>query len=154
MMFELLLKVMEACLRDTDAEYAIARCQFILLGDTAFEISSLQPSVQHTCTNHTVPYGTALLGWRCPRHFVPGYDHAVPLGRNSFRAETLIKLFPVATTQLSLGSRPIRLRSRYSDRLRAPLKPGAKAKYLNPARLTRRLGGTMLFTLTHSLTRL
>src|ERR1700719_1865726 len=34
----------------------------------------------HTCTNHTVPYGTALLGWRCPRHFVPGYDHAVPLG--------------------------------------------------------------------------
>jgi hypothetical protein len=23
----------------------------------------------HTCANHTVPYGTALLGWRCPRHF-------------------------------------------------------------------------------------
>src|ERR1700675_1512303 len=29
------------------------------------------------CTNHTVPYGTALLGWRCPRHFVPGYDRTV-----------------------------------------------------------------------------
>ena len=27
--------------------------------------------------NHTVPYGTALLGWRCPRHFVPGYDRTV-----------------------------------------------------------------------------
>ena len=34
----------------------------------------------HTCTNHTVPYGTALLGWRCPRHFVPGYDRTVPPG--------------------------------------------------------------------------
>ena len=37
--------------------------------------------------NHTVPYGTALLGWRCPRHFVPGYDQAVPLGRNYLRTE-------------------------------------------------------------------
>ena len=26
------------------------------------------------------PYGTALLGWRCPRHFVPGYDRTVPPG--------------------------------------------------------------------------
>src|ERR1700674_1335382 len=34
----------------------------------------------HTCTNHTVPYGTALLGWRCARHFVPGYDRTVPPG--------------------------------------------------------------------------
>jgi hypothetical protein len=34
----------------------------------------------HTCTNHTVPYGTALLGGTCPRHFVPGYDRAVPPG--------------------------------------------------------------------------
>ena len=34
----------------------------------------------HTCANHTVPYGTALLGWRCPRHFVPGYDRTVPPG--------------------------------------------------------------------------
>jgi len=32
------------CLRDTDAEYAIARCQFILLSDTALEISSLKSS--------------------------------------------------------------------------------------------------------------
>jgi hypothetical protein len=30
---------------------------------------------------HTVPYGTGLLGWRCPRHFVPGYDHTVPPGQ-------------------------------------------------------------------------
>ena len=28
----------------------------------------------------------------CSRHFVPGYDHAVPPGRNTFRAEALIKL--------------------------------------------------------------
>jgi len=34
----------------------------------------------HTRANHTVPYGTALLRWRCPRHFVPGYDRTVPPG--------------------------------------------------------------------------
>jgi hypothetical protein len=45
----------------------------------------------HTCANHTVPYGTALLGWRFPRHFVPGYDRCCPDGtrlqtfRNSIR---------------------------------------------------------------------
>ena len=33
------------------------------------------------------------LGGRFPRHFVPGYDHAVPLGLNYIlRAEALIKL--------------------------------------------------------------
>src|SRR5580693_6233901 len=36
----------------------------------------------HNCANHTVPYGTALLGWRCPRHFVPGYDRTVPPGHS------------------------------------------------------------------------
>ncbi len=51
-----------------------------------------------TRTNHTVPYGTDLLGWRSPRHFVPGYDHAVPPGRNTFRAECLIKLAPMGFT--------------------------------------------------------
>jgi len=34
----------------------------------------------HTATDHTVPYGTALWGWRCPRHFVPGYGRIVPPG--------------------------------------------------------------------------
>jgi hypothetical protein len=34
----------------------------------------------HTGANHTVPYGTDLLRWRCPRHFVPGYDRTVPPG--------------------------------------------------------------------------
>src|ERR1700675_2045437 len=34
----------------------------------------------HTCANYTVPYGTALLGWRFSRHFVPGYDRTVPPG--------------------------------------------------------------------------
>src|SRR6202011_3354730 len=59
----------------------------------------------HTCTNHTVPYGTALLGWRSPRHFVPGYDHAVPLGRNTFRAEALTKL-ALMLNKLGSLSRP------------------------------------------------
>jgi hypothetical protein len=59
-------------------------------------------------------------------------------------------LFPNTTAQIP----PIRLRSRYSNRLRAPLKPDAKAKYLDPARTTRRLGGTILITLTHSSIRL
>ena len=65
----------------------------ILLSDTAFEFSSLQSSNRSAHPrNHTVAYGTAILGWRYPRHFAPGYDRAVPLGRNTFRAEALIKL--------------------------------------------------------------
>jgi hypothetical protein len=65
----------------------------------------------HSCKNQTVPYGTALwigdvpgtscqatiapslrdkaralrdgsLDWRCPRHFVPGYDRTVPPGQS------------------------------------------------------------------------
>jgi hypothetical protein len=34
--------------------------------------------------NHTVPYGTVLLGWGCSRHFVPGYDQIVPPGLSCF----------------------------------------------------------------------
>jgi hypothetical protein len=34
----------------------------------------------YTDTDHTVPYGTALLGWRFRRHFVPGYNRTVPPG--------------------------------------------------------------------------
>jgi hypothetical protein len=30
--------------------------------------------------HQTVPYGTALLRGRCPRHFVPGYDRTIPPG--------------------------------------------------------------------------
>jgi hypothetical protein len=54
MMFEFLLDVTDRFLnlRDTNAECAIA------LG------ARLHGSYR--------PYGTALLGWRCPRHFVPG----------------------------------------------------------------------------------
>jgi hypothetical protein len=53
MMFEVLLDIMDRFLnlRDTNAECAIA----------------LLPS-------------KVLLGWRCPRHFVPGYDRMVPPG--------------------------------------------------------------------------
>jgi hypothetical protein len=28
-------------------------------------------------------------GWRCPRHFVPGYDRTVPLGQNHSHIEGL-----------------------------------------------------------------
>src|ERR1700719_2693815 len=31
--------------------------------------------------DHTVPYETVPLGWRCPRHFVPGYDRTVSPGQ-------------------------------------------------------------------------
>jgi hypothetical protein len=34
----------------------------------------------HTDTDQTVPYGTALWGWHCPRHFMPGYGRTVPPG--------------------------------------------------------------------------
>ena len=45
-----------------------------------------------TCANHTVPYGTALLGWGCPRHFVPGYDRTVPPGHFATGFSWLAKL--------------------------------------------------------------
>ncbi len=35
----------------------------------------------HTFKNQTVPYGTVSWGWRCSRHFVPGYDRTVPPGQ-------------------------------------------------------------------------
>jgi hypothetical protein len=43
----------------------------ILLTDThsKFPPSNLRIGA-HGCTNHTVPYGTALLGWRSPRLLV------------------------------------------------------------------------------------
>jgi hypothetical protein len=67
MMFELLLDVTDRFLdlRNTNA-------------DSNHRIDA------HTCTSHTVPYGTALLGWRFPRHFVPGYDQPVPPGQKPF----------------------------------------------------------------------
>jgi hypothetical protein len=33
-----------------------------------------------TDTDHIRLGGAGSLGWRCPRHFVPGYDHTVPPG--------------------------------------------------------------------------
>src|ERR1700686_3739036 len=88
MMFELLLRVMErTCEIPTlNTPSPVANLFCLAIPHSKFPPSNLRIGA-HTCTNHTVPYGTALLGWRCPRHFVPGYDHAVPLGRNRFRAE-------------------------------------------------------------------
>jgi hypothetical protein len=93
MMFELLLRVMErTCEIPTlNTPSPVANLFCLAIPHSRFPPSNLRIGA-HTCTNHTAPYGTALLGWRCPRHFVPGYDHAVPLGRNRFRAEALIKL--------------------------------------------------------------
>jgi hypothetical protein len=34
----------------------------------------------HTDTDHIRLGGDGSLGWRCPRHFVPGYDRTVPPG--------------------------------------------------------------------------
>ncbi len=42
--------------------------------------ASHSDQVRKTGPNQTVPYGTAPLRWRCPRHFVPGYDRTVPPG--------------------------------------------------------------------------
>jgi hypothetical protein len=53
------------------------------------EISSLNNRIgAHTCTNQTVPYGTVLLG-DVSRHFVPGYDQAIPPGQKTIRASKL-----------------------------------------------------------------
>jgi hypothetical protein len=43
-------------------------------------VTPIIESDAHTRVHHTVPYGTAPLGWRCTRHFLPGYDRTVPLG--------------------------------------------------------------------------
>jgi hypothetical protein len=53
-----------------------------------------------TGANQTVPYGTALLRSRCPRHFVPGYDRTVPPGlegeplRGNKSSQTFLNLAP------------------------------------------------------------
>ena len=93
MMFELLLRIMErTCeIPRLNTPSPVANLFCLAIPHSKF-LPPIFESVQHTCTNHTIPYGTALLGWHCPRHVVPGYDHAVPLGRNRFRAEALIKL--------------------------------------------------------------
>ncbi len=86
-MFELLLKAMErAC--EIPPLNTPSPVPNILLSDTAFEISSLQSS--NRWAHLPGSYRTLRDGSSrrtCPRHFVPGYDHSVPLGRYRFRAE-------------------------------------------------------------------
>jgi hypothetical protein len=105
MMFELLLRVMErTCEIPTlNTPSSVANLFCLAIPHSKFPPSNLRIGA-HTCTNHTVPYGTALLGWRSPRHFVSGYDHAVPPGRNRFRAEALIKLALMASA-IKMGRR-------------------------------------------------
>jgi hypothetical protein len=42
------------------------------------------PDARNTCYESYRTLRDGSMGWRCPRHFVPGYDHAVPLGQNTF----------------------------------------------------------------------
>ena len=80
------------CLRGTDPEYAFAHCQIILLSETAFEIPP--PSILRiggrTCTNHTVPCGTALWGGAVPGTSCLATIILSRWGRNRFRAKALI----------------------------------------------------------------
>ena len=94
MMFELLLDVMDRFLnlRDTNAECAIALLPSKSFGN--FRHSNHRIGA-HTSTNHTVPYGTVLLVWRCPRHFVPGYDRTVPPGHFATGFNWQLSLDPV-----------------------------------------------------------
>ncbi len=90
MMFELLLRVMERAweIPRLNTPSPVANLFCLAIPHSRFPPSNLRIGA-HICTNHTVPYGTALLGWRRPRHFVPGYDHAVPPGRSRFRVEAV-----------------------------------------------------------------
>ena len=91
MLFELLLNGMDRFLKLRDTEMEMVRNaanafrdRCILLSDAAHvrpKTFSIDSCVHlQACKNHTVPYGTDLLGWRSPRHFVPGYDRIVPPG--------------------------------------------------------------------------
>jgi hypothetical protein len=80
-----------AYLRDTDAECAIARCQFILLSDTAFEISFHSSNrCAHLQSYRTLREGS--FGEALSQALRARLRSALPLGRNKFRAEVLIKL--------------------------------------------------------------
>jgi hypothetical protein len=68
--------------------HSYVMCSPCFLGKAKY---SLQSSIGlHDCANQTVPSGTALLGWRYPRHSVPGYDRIVPPGH--FRTVKLWEL--------------------------------------------------------------
>src|SRR5580693_7771484 len=59
--------------RSESQRYFSSKCAPCFLRKAKFR-RSIYRIGGHTCANQTVPYGTALLGWRGPRHFVPGYD--------------------------------------------------------------------------------
>jgi hypothetical protein len=54
--------------------------RFELLLDVMDLFLNLRESARTPARITPYPHGTALLGWRCPRHFVPGYDRTVPPG--------------------------------------------------------------------------
>ena len=64
----------------------IIQHKFLMFCISKFRHSNHSNRFTHplTCTNHTVPYGTAVLDGRRPRHFVPGYDRTVPPGLSPF----------------------------------------------------------------------
>jgi hypothetical protein len=78
----------------------------------------------HTGANQTVPYGTALLRWRCPRHFVPGYDQTVPPGleakpHRSNKSSQIFLIFAPFNPGLSFPgpSSPLPLRALHASSL-------------------------------------
>jgi hypothetical protein len=56
----------------------------------------------HTGANHTVPYGTVLLGGSS-RHFVPGYDQTVPPGLGQSPSGQSFLQYPNSRDGLSDG---------------------------------------------------
>jgi hypothetical protein len=80
MLFELLLNGMDRFLNLRDNEMEMGETLPRHLGIVPFCLAMPPMYGQrrsrsiraYTCKNHTVPYGTELLGWHSPRHFVPG----------------------------------------------------------------------------------
>ena len=67
MMFERLLKINGACLRDTELNTPSPVAKLFCLARTAFELPRSKLRIgAHTCTNHTVPYGTVFWGGAFP----------------------------------------------------------------------------------------
>jgi len=87
MMFGLLLDAMERPLNLRDARLPwkelYRRCEIARHKFEAFYQCAITSDRigAHTDTDHIRLGGDGSLGWRCPRHFVPGYGRTVPPGQ-------------------------------------------------------------------------
>ena len=137
MIFELLLKVMERVCEIPTRSTPSTVVNLFCLTIPQFEIFSLQSSNRWAHLHES--YRTLLdgsLGRRCPRHFVPGYDHAVPLGRDRFRAEALIKLALMGFSLWVTPSLGFKL-SRRSGRIQLLSRRGVRHKPWVDLRMTK-----------------